>query len=69
MNPNEPEKITDYFGNPIGWKIKEGDKTKVTDYFGNPKGYSSDKGTKDYFGNPISNQDVPDILFDEEDID
>lgn len=63
----EEELIVDYFGNPIGKKVKDGDRTIVTDYVGNPLGYAGESGTTDYVGNPISSEDIPDFLLEEND--
>ena len=64
-----PDKIiTDFFGNPIG-RISEdsnGKKT-VTSWTGEVLGTSDEHGTRDFFGNPVSNDDVPDILLPRQD--
>jgi hypothetical protein len=56
------EIVTDWCGNPIGRKTKEGNKIVVTSWVGEPLGSADEKGTRDFLGNPISLQNVPDIL-------
>lgn len=60
--------ITDFFGNPIGRVAEDatGKKT-VTDWSGKILGYSDKNGTRDFQGNPISQQDQPGLLLEDED--
>ena len=59
--------VTDWLGNPLGVIKKDGNKSTVTDWTGRPLGSADDKGTKDFQGNPVSPQNVPDILLRKED--
>lgn len=66
------EYITDGTGKPIGRIRRDGKKTYVFDKIGRPLGTSSEHGTFDKTGKPVSQQDVPDLLLgliDEEDDD
>lgn len=57
------ELITDFLGKPIGRiKKEEDDSAKVTDWLGNPLGSADSKGTRDFIGRPISQNNEPALL-------
>ena len=51
--------VTDWLGRPLGIIKSDG---KVTDWVGRPLGSADKNGTRDFFGKPISPNNVPDIL-------
>ena len=58
----EEKIVSDFYGNPIGKTSKVGNKTTVSSFTGEPLGSADEHGTRDFFGNPISPQNIPDIL-------
>jgi len=56
------ETVVDWLGRPLGIVKKEGDRTTVTSWTGDPLGSADNKGTRTWLGQPVSPNNVPDLL-------